>query len=99
DREVFVHDLVRQFAARPEIKVVATANTISEAVVASLAHQPDVVLMGFELPDGDGPQATGQIKALAPAIKVVMLADGTDDHSLVRAIAAGCSGFVRKGDA
>ena len=79
--------------------MVATAASISAAVVATLAHQPEVVLMGFELPDGDGPQATGQLKALAPTTKVIMLADGTDDLSLVRAIAAGCSGFVRKGDA
>ena len=99
DRELFVHDLLGQFESRAEVKVVATASTISAAVVAALAHQPDVVLMGFTLPDGDGPQATGQIKALVPATKVIMLADGTDDHTLVRAIAAGCSGFVRKGDA
>ena len=98
DHDAATLELARQFASRSEVKVVATAGTVSEAVVATLAHQPDVILMGFVLPDGDGAQATGQIKALAPPTKVIMLADSTDDLSLVRAIAAGCSGFVRKDD-
>ena len=37
--------------------------------------------MDFELPDGDGPQATEQIKALMPAVKVIMLTARTDDQS------------------
>ena len=79
--------------------MVGTAGTVSEAVVAALGYQPDVILMDFELPDGDGPQATEQIKALTPSVKVIMLTARTDDQTLVRAISAGCSGFVRKEDA
>lgn len=52
--------------------------------------------MDFELPDGDGPEATRQIKALMPSVKVVMLTARTDEASLVAAIAAGCAGFVSK---
>jgi DNA-binding NarL/FixJ family response regulator len=54
--------------------------------------------MDFELPDGDGPHATEQIKALTPAVKVIMLTARADEQSLVRAIEAGCSGFVQKED-
>jgi putative two-component system response regulator len=99
DHEIFTHSLVRLLGSRPELKVVGTAGTVSEAVVAALAYAPDVILMDFELPDGDGPQATAQIKALTPSVKVVMLTAHTDDASLVSAIAAGCSGFIRKEDA
>jgi DNA-binding NarL/FixJ family response regulator len=67
-------------------------------VAAALAYQPDVILMDFELPDGDGVDATRQIKALIPPVNVVMLTARTDDQALVRAIEAGCSGFVKKGD-
>ena len=55
--------------------------------------------MDFELPDGDGADATGQIKTLMPSVQVIMLTARTDDEALVRAIAAGCSGFVKKEDA
>jgi putative two-component system response regulator len=96
DHEIFSQSLVRLLAARPELKVVGTADSVSRAVVAALAYEPDVILMDFELPDGDGPQATEQIKALTPAVKVIMLTARTDHQALVRAIAAGCSGFVSK---
>ena len=79
--------------------MVGTAVSVSEAVVAALAYEPDVILMSFDLPDGDGAQATEQLKALTPSVKVVMLTACTDDRALVRAIAAGCSGFVQKEDA
>jgi putative two-component system response regulator len=99
DHEIFAHSLVRLLGSRPEFKVVGTAGTVSEAVVAALAYLPDIVLMDFVLPDGDGPQATERIKALTPSVKVIMLTVRTDDPALVRAIAAGCSGFVKKEEA
>jgi putative two-component system response regulator len=99
DHQIFTHSLVRLLGSRPELKVVGTAGSVSDAVAAALAYEPDVILMDFELPDGDGTEATERIKALTPSVKVVMLTARTDDQSLVRAIAAGCSGFVKKEDA
>jgi putative two-component system response regulator len=99
DHEIFAHSLARLLGSRPEIKMVGTAGSVAEAVAAALGYEPDVILMDFELPDGDGPQATGRIKALTPSVKVIMLTARTDDRAVVRAIAAGCSGFVKKEDA
>ena len=65
-------------------------------LAAAMEHAPDVVLMDFQLPDGDGPEATEKIKARLPATNVIMLTARADDDALVRAIAAGCSGFVNK---
>jgi DNA-binding NarL/FixJ family response regulator len=99
DHPIFSHSLVRLLGSRPELYVVGTAASVSTAVAATLALKPAVVLMDFELPDGDGPDATEQIKALMPSVHVIMLTARTDDEALVRAIAAGCSGFVKKEDA
>ena len=99
DHAIFAQSLARLLATRPEVKVVGTAASVSEAISAALGYRPDVILMDFDLPDGDGLQATEQIKALTPSVKVIMLTVHTDDQSIVSAIAAGCSGFVRKGDA
>jgi putative two-component system response regulator len=98
DHEIFAQSLVRLLGSRPELKVVGIAGSVSEAVVGVLGYEPDVVLMDFELPDGDGPQATEQIKALMPSVKVIMLTARNDELSLVHSIAAGCSGFVKKED-
>jgi DNA-binding NarL/FixJ family response regulator len=89
---------VRLLGSKPELKVVGTAGNVADSVAAALAYEPDVILMDFELPDGEGAQATEQIKALTPRVKVIMLTARTDDEALARAIGAGCSGFVNKTD-
>lgn len=99
DHEIFAHSLVRLLGSRPELKIVGTAGSVAEAVVAAVGYEPDVILMDFELPDGDGPQATARIKALTPEVKVIMLTAHADGQALARAIAAGCAGFVKKEDA
>ena len=98
DHSIFTQSLVRLLGSKRELKVVGTAGTVSSAIATAVALRPDVVLMDFELPDGDGPQATAQIKTLMPSVQVVMLTVRADDQALVRAIAAGCSGFVNKAD-
>jgi putative two-component system response regulator len=99
DHAIFAHSLTRLLESRNELEVVGTAGTVAEAVTAALAYVPDVVLMDFDLPDGNGLQATQQIKALMPMINVIMLTLHTDEQSMAGAIAAGCSGFVKKEDA
>jgi putative two-component system response regulator len=99
DHTIFVHSLVRLLGARPELKIVGTAGSATEAVVAAVAYRPDVILMDFVLPDGDGIQATEQIKRLSPSVNIIMLTAQDDDRPLERAITAGCSGFVSKADA
>lgn len=99
DHEIFVQSLVRLLGAHPDLKVVGTAASAAAARAATVAYEPDVVLMDFVLPDGDGAAATEAVKALLPRTKVVMLTARTDHDALVRAIAAGCSGFVAKAEA
>jgi DNA-binding NarL/FixJ family response regulator len=99
DHVIFTESLIRVLGSRPELTVVGTAGTVHSAVAAAVELRPDVVLMDFELPDGDGPQATAHIKALMPSVHVIMLTALAGGDALVRAIAAGCSGFVNKGDA
>lgn len=98
DHEVFVQSLARLLGATPALKVIGAARSAREGYDAALAYQPDVILMDFELPDGDGAQATRRILRMMPSVKVVMLTGRTDRDACARAVAAGCAGFVRKTD-
>jgi putative two-component system response regulator len=96
DHEMFVESLVRLLGGSPDLKVVGRAATVAAAVSAAVSYEPDVVLMDFELPDGTGIDATRQIKALVPRVKVVMLTGRTDQLAYTQAVDAGCAGFVTK---
>ncbi len=96
DEELFVESLARLLAAQPDMTVVGRARSVAEARQAVGAYEPDVVLMDMQLPDGDGAEATELIRAERPEMKIVMLTGRTDSQALVRAISAGCCGFVTK---
>ncbi|MCU1374683.1 MAG: putative NarL family two-component response regulator [Actinomycetia bacterium] len=78
------------------IEVVDLVGRVADAVAAAVAHRPDVVLMDYELPDGNGVSACLAIKAVVPEAKVVLLTSNADEDVLVAAIEAGASGFVTK---
>lgn len=96
DHQMVAQSLARAIGDETDMKVVATASSVEEAVAAARMHQPDVVLMDYELPDGNGVSAAERIRADRPETKVVMVTSYTDDSVLVSAIEAGCSGYVTK---
>lgn len=82
--------------AQDEIEVVGEAPDGQEGVVTALDLLPDLVLMDIRMPGMNGVEATRQIKAHAPNIKVVMLTSYDDDEQVFEAIRAGASGYVLK---
>src|ERR1700682_3490687 len=77
-----------------DIKVVGVAASIAEGVDAARATLPEVILVDYRQPDGNGIDGTRAIKAEHPSAKVVLLTATDSDAILGRAIAAGCCGFV-----
>lgn len=96
DHQMFAQALLRALSDEPDIEVVGVAGTVEEATAAVRMKQPDVVLMDYELPDGDGATATERIKHEVAGVKVVMVTSHVEEPVLVSAIEAGCSGFVTK---
>jgi putative two-component system response regulator len=96
DHEIFAESLTRLLSGKEGIRVVGRAGTCAQAHRALALHRPDVVLMDFELPDGDGATAAREMRMALPTVKVIMLTARTDDETLARALEAGCSGFVTK---
>ena len=96
DHRVVAEGLSMVLGAQPDLEVVGVAGTVAEVCELAASLRPDVVLMDFALPDGDGVAATAAIKLARPEVKVVMLTSFVDVDVLVAAIDAGCSGFVTK---
>jgi DNA-binding NarL/FixJ family response regulator len=93
------HPVVRaglrgMLAAEPDIEVAGEAGSGPEAVAASLARGYDVILMDLRMPGGDGVKATEQIIAADPGARVVVLTTYETDADILRAVAAGATGYL-----
>jgi DNA-binding NarL/FixJ family response regulator len=97
DHEILANGLARLLESCSDFEVVGVSRTAADAVSTAIELTPDVVLMDYQLPDGDGVLAMEQIKREVPATHVVMLTSSDNDERLARrAFEAGCSGFVGK---
>ena len=95
------HALVRRgleqlVGSAPDIDVVGTVADGAQAVEAVARLAPDVVLMDISMPVRDGIEATRQVIAAHPNVRVVMLTSFADQRKVVDAIAAGASGYLLK---
>lgn len=95
------HDIVRLglmtlLNDQPDMEVIGEASTAAEAVREVGSLIPDVVLMDIRLPGEGGIEATRQVTAKFPNVKVVMLTSFADDELVMRAISAGAVGYVLK---
>jgi DNA-binding NarL/FixJ family response regulator len=98
DHRVLAEGLAAVLAGEPGIKVVGIAGSVAEAVEQAERCRPAVILMDYQLPDGDGVAATKTLKQAHPEVMVVMLTSYTDEQVLVAAMEAGCSGYITKHD-
>jgi DNA-binding NarL/FixJ family response regulator len=96
DHRLMVEGLSSLLGEVPELKVVGTAGTVKDAVEAAGTLKPQVVLMDFRLPDGDGPAATLRIRQEHPDVAVLFLSADVSDEAMMRAIDAGACGYVSK---
>ncbi len=78
------------------IEVLGVAGDGETAVELTQRTRPDVVLMDLRMPRCDGVEATRRIRALDPAIQVIVLTTYADDESIVSAIQAGARGYLTK---
>ena len=96
DHLMFAQSLARLLVDQDDITVVGVAASGREGIDLAIQHHPRVVLLDYELPEGDGVQVALEMKRHDPSIMVVMLTAFTEDRILLAAIEAGCSGFLTK---
>jgi DNA-binding NarL/FixJ family response regulator len=78
------------------VEVVAQAANGREGLAAVDEHRPDVVLMDIRMPVMDGIEATTAAVARPDPPKVIVLTTFDADDYVLRALAAGASGFLLK---
>ena len=83
-------------AAAHGLRFVGEASSAHEAFRQVAALKPDLVLMDVHMPDVDGPQATRELLARHPSVKVIAWTVSESSDDLLRMMQAGCSGYVLK---
>src|SRR5690348_8583189 len=96
DHVVFSQLVARALSQESDLTCVGTAASLSEARRMSAALRPDVVLMDVRLPDGDGIDATADVVAGDPDVRVVVLSAFIDADLMRRASRAGATALLAK---
>ena len=95
------NQIVRQglhtlLAMEPDMEVVAEAENGQVAVRLVQELTPQVVIMDLSMPDLHGIEATRQILAASPGVKVIALSVYSDRRFVVNILKAGASGYLLK---
>ncbi len=96
DQAIIRDGLAMLLTLEKDIEVVGQAQDGAEAVEQAAQHQPNLVLMDLKMPGMNGIEATRQIRARYPAIKVLVLTTYDDDEWVFDAIRAGAAGYLLK---
>ena len=88
---------IREFLEEDgEIRVVAEATDGADAVRLAGEHQPHVAVLDVQMPVMNGIEATRQIKAAYPDVRVLILTAYDDDPYVFALLRAGADGYVLK---
>ncbi|WHU01400.1 response regulator transcription factor [Sphingomonas sp. NIBR02145] len=96
DHAVFRDGIAAILAPEPDMVLVGEATNGVEAVDAFQNLRPDVTLMDLQMPVRSGMQAIAEIRAQAPAARIVVLTTYDGDVQAVRALKAGACGYLLK---
>ena len=96
DQMVVCEGLQAILGTVPDIEVLGVSNNGEEAVALVERLQPDLVLMDLKMPVMSGVQATREIRARFPQVKVLVLTTYDFDEWVFDAVRAGASGYLLK---
>ncbi len=97
DHQFFRDGLRALLDAQPDMECVGEASDGEEAVRLATALQPDVALMDVQMPGISGVEATRQIIADSPHVRVLVVTMFEDDALVFAAMRAGARGYLLKG--
>jgi NarL family two-component system response regulator LiaR len=96
DQDIVRDGLELLLKLETDIKIVGIATDGAEAVEMAEREKPDLVLMDLKMPVMNGVDATREIRAKCPGVKVLVLTTYGTDEWVFDAIRAGASGYLLK---
>src|SRR5688572_4168237 len=92
-----LRDTLKRYLNTRGFRCVSTYGSAEEALRDLPEVKPAVVLMDINLPHKNGIECVGELKALLPATKCIMLTAFEDADLIFQALAAGALGYLLKG--
>lgn len=96
DQEILSEGIRSVLSTSDELEVVATACDGQDALEKMKKVLPDVVLLDIRMPNMNGVVTTGEIKALYPDVKVLILTTFDDSDYILSALNNGACGYLLK---
>lgn len=96
DHAVVRSGLKMLLSGQKDMEIVGEAASAAEALRETERTHPSVILMDIGLPDKTGIEATREIKARFPDVKIVALTIHEDEEYFFQMLNAGASGYVPK---
>ncbi len=96
DHVMFAESLARRLTDEGDMDVVGMANSGGQLMEMLGSVDANVVLMDYQLPDGDGVTLAAAVREASPESHVVILTGADDESLMVDAIQVGCAGFITK---
>lgn len=97
DQTIARTSLVKVIEYEADMQVIGEAEDGKEAVEKTIALAPDVIVMDVDMPLMSGIEATKQILAVMPEVRVLIFSALSGEDKVLRAIQAGASGYIHKG--
>lgn len=96
DHKVVRDGLQSVLEKQTEFEVIGVAGDGRETIEMAKRIQPDIIVMDISMPNVGGIEATLQIKATCPAVKILALSVHSQGAIVAQMIRAGASGYVPK---
>ena len=99
DHKILREGLISLLKKQNDIELIGEAENGREAVRKTLELKPDVVIMDIGMPELNGIEATKQINAAMPDVKVIALSIHSDKRFVTGMLKAGALGYLLKDSA
>lgn len=96
DHAIFRAGVVQILSTSTDLDIVGQGASASDAIALAGTLQPDIALIDVSMPGG-GIEAAKAIHGSWPQTKIVMLTVSEEEDTVLRALAAGASGYALKG--
>lgn len=96
DHPVVLAGLAALIGSDPQLVVVATARSATEARELGTDLEPTVAVLDLQLPDGDGISLGTELKQRWPRLRVLILTMYADQATVIQSLASGLDGYLLK---